>query len=392
MNLVATLFGIVNPLFAVPITIYDYTRRRKPFFCAVILAAAMAYVAYFYQSRYIGDLERYMNLLVLYKDIPFLECFDRFYSGLYALDAFFWVCARFADARMLVVITAFILYFIAFYVSLDYLSDLENMSSYHIVGVIVFIFSLLPYYSYLSSIRSSLALSFGTIAIYREYVKGKKSFGSYLLYILPILFHLAGALVILLRFALMLTGKKRYFIWAIGGVLLALMGSGIFNSARYLGGIFSELSDKMVEYSAYGGMMNSAWFVAVRSSIVTYLQKVFCAIVLGVLIWNSRELNDRTDSDVRINKMSQIGVCLSFIILGMLFFPTTFYLRFFAGLFPIILLSAYRNDDTNVLKKILLWGAAAGMFVIQLHTLVDNTNVSVFVKHLALGIMNLITY
>lgn len=392
MNLVAIMIGIINPLLAIPATIYDYIRRRRPFLCSAILAAAMAYVAYYYQSRYVGDLERYMNLLVLYRGIPLSECFDRFYTGLYALDVFFWLCARFADGRMLVVCTAFILYFNTFYVSLDYLGEHENMDTFHIIGVIVFIFTLLPYYSYLSSIRSSLALSFGTVAIYREFIKRKKGLAGYLLYVLPVLFHLAGTIVILLRFALLIKGKKRYYIWAVGGLLLALSGSGLFNSARYIGVIFSELSDKMVEYSAYGTMMNSAWFTAVRSSVVTYLQKGLCTIVLGMVIWNAKDNATQDENDSRIKSMSQIGTCLSLIILGMIFFPTTIYLRFFAGLFPLILLSAYRYNDTKQLKRLILWVAATGMIVIQLHILVVNTDVSAFTKNLALGIMNLANY
>lgn len=392
MYLVAIMLGIINPLLAIPITVYDFVMRRKPFLCSMILAIAMTYVAYFYQSRYVGDLERYMNLLSLYKGIPFLECFDRFYTGLYALDIFFWICAGFNDGRVLVLFTAFILYFITFYVSLDYLKEHVNITTYHILGVITFIFTLLPYYNYLSSIRSSLALSFGTLALYLEYVKGEKKLGNYLLYVLPLFFHLSGSLVIFTRFALLLTGKKRYFIWAMCGVLLALMGSGIFNSAKYLGTIFSELSYKMVEYSAYGEMMNSTWFIAVRSSALTYLQKGLCAVVLCVVIGNVREANDNVNKLLRIDRMFQIGICLSFIILGMIFFPTTFYLRFFTGFFPIILFSAYRFGDIHVFKKFLLWGVAAGMLAIQFHTLVDNTDLSAFIIHLLLGIMNLFTY
>lgn len=392
MNLVAIMLGVINPLLSIPLTVFDFVKRRKPFLCSVIIATAMAYVAYYYQSRYVGDLERYMNLLGQYKGIPFSQCFNTTYSGLYALDMLFWLCAKFTDGRMLVVLTAFILYLITFYVSLDYLMEQENIDAYYIIGVIAFIFTLLPYYYYLSAVRSSLALSFGTLAIYREYVKGKKNLGSYLLYALPALFHLAGVIVILLRFALLLTGKKRYIIWAAGGILLALMGSGIFNGARYVGGVFSDLSEKMIEYSAYGEMKNSIWFIAVRSSVVTYLQKGICAIVLGIVIWNVWDLNDKGNKAVRVDSMSRIGICLSFMILGMVFFPTTFYLRFFEGLFPIILLSAYRYDDTNVLKKMLLLAAATGMLVIQLHTLAVNTDVGLFAKHLGLGILNLIDY
>ena len=414
MNIIVILIGMINPLLSIPISIYNFLKQRSPFLCSVMLSTAMAYVAYFYQSRYVGDLERYMSLLALYKGIPLHACFDRVYSGLYALDIFFWICAKFTDERMLVVFTAFILYFCTFYVSLDYLNQFECIGDFHIVGVIILIFTLLPYYSFLSSIRSSLALSFGSLALYIEYVKGKKNLTAWALYILPILFHLAGSLVIFLRFALLIQGRKRYLIWATGGLILALMGTGLFNSVSYLNGVFTDLSDKIVEYSAYGSMKDSEWFISVRRSIITYLQKGLCAAVLAMVIcnakdernsdenewdeseldeneWDESELdeNELAENNINAKKMSEVGVCLSSIMLGMLFFPTTFYLRYFTGLFPFLILSAYRYGEMKWSKRLIIWGSAAAMLIIQVKTLSDNTDVIIFAKHLILGILNL---
>ena len=404
MNIIVILIGMINPLLSIPISIYNFLKQRSPFLCSVMLSTAMAYVAYFYQSRYVGDLERYMSLLALYKGIPLHACFDRVYSGLYALDIFFWICAKFTDERMLVVFTAFILYFCTFYVSLDYLNQFECIGDFHIVGVIILIFTLLPYYSFLSSIRSSLAVSFGSLALYIEYVKGKKNLTAWALYILPILFHLAGSLVIFLRFALLIQGRKRYLIWATGGLILALMGTGLFNSVSYLNGVFTDLSDKIVEYSAYGSMKDSEWFISVRRSIITYLQKGLCAAVLAMVIcnakdernsdeneWDESELdeNELAENNINAKKMSEVGVCLSSIMLGMLFFPTTFYLRYFTGLFPFLILSAYRYGEMKWSKRLIIWGSAAAMLIIQVKTLSDNTDVIIFAKHLILGILNL---
>lgn len=393
MNLLAILLGILNPLLVIPVTVSDYIRRHKPISCAMLLAGVMAYIAYFYQSRYIGDIERYMKLLSLYRDIPMAECFNRFYSGLYAFDFLFWICAKFSDERWLVVITSFLLYFNTFFVVLDYLKDSEEITPEYVISAIAFIFFLLPFYSYISSIRSSLSLSFGTLALYNEYIKGKKGILGYLLYALSLFFHLSGAFIVLVRFALVLKGKKRFIIWTAGGVMLALLGSGIFNSAKYFGGILSSISEKLIEYSAYGPMMNSRWYLAVRSSIATYVQKGICAAVLIIIIWNEQDENRKDESRSMHKRMSQIGVCISLIVLGILFFPTTFYLRFFTGLFPVILLSAFRTKGRHLaVSRVIIWGSTMGMLIIQLHTLFDNVNVNDFARNQMLGILNLFTF
>lgn len=391
MNLVALLFGMLNPLLAFPIALNGFTKRRKPIICAVLMAFTMAYVAYYYQSRYVGDLERYVNLLSLYRGIPLSDCFDRFYSGLYALDVFFWFSSRLSDARLLVMIVAFILYFITFYILLDYFSRREDLETKHIIVIITLTIALLPFYDYISSFRSSLALSFGAVALYREYVKGKRSVISYLLYVLPVLFHLAGAFIIVIRLAMLIKGKKQYFIWAIIGILVALLGSGIFNGFRFIGGFFADISDKMLEYSAYGNMMNSAWFQAVRSSLTASLKKALCAEVLLLVAWKGITTNDAKQNEDETAKLHKVGICSSLIILGMMFFPTTIYARFYMGLMPFTILSIYQIEENGIIKKTALASATIGMFAIQIHTMVDNVMLTDFAKSILLGILNFLS-
>ena len=107
--------------------------------------------------------------------------------------------------------------------------------------------------------------------------------------------------------------------------------------------------------------------------------------------WDESELdeNELAENNINAKKMSEVGVCLSSIMLGMLFFPTTFYLRYFTGLFPFLILSAYRYGEMKWSKRLIIWGSAAAMLIIQVKTLSDNTDVIIFAKHLILGILNL---
>ena len=45
MNLVAIMLGVINPLLSIPLTVFDFVKRRKPFLCSVIIATAIAYVS-----------------------------------------------------------------------------------------------------------------------------------------------------------------------------------------------------------------------------------------------------------------------------------------------------------------------------------------------------------
>lgn len=379
-------FTLIHPLLAVPAALSSFIKRRKTIHASIMAAIGLAYLAYFHESRYIGDIERYMKLLELYQKVPFSSCFDKFYTGLYALDIFFWLCAKLPNARLLVAVTGFILYFNTFYVCLDYI---KRNDKYKIIKIIIFIFTILPFYYYLSSIRSSLALSWGTIALYQEYVKKKKNPIYYLCYILPILFHLAGYVIILLRLALLIKGRKGCFIWIIGCVLIALMGSGRFNIAMYITGIFSDVSGKMHAYSAYGNMQNTAWFIGLSKSITARAIKFICSSVLCLVVWNA--LGDNKDNNSIAENMHQVSIRISLIILAMLFFPTAFYLRYFNGLFPFIILSAYPRNADKSLKYYILCSGAFLMLAIQAHIMIGQIpDLVVFAKNILLGILNLI--
>lgn len=386
MHIVAILIGIINPLFSTPLFLLDYWQRRKPVFSAFMLALVMGYIAFYAESKYIGDLERYMEMLSSYRDIPFIQCFDRIYSRLYVMDIIFWLCAKFSNPRMFVSVAAFILYFIVFYITFDFSkqSSLGKDNSRFLFLILVF---MLPFYYFLSSTRSSLALIVGILAIYQDVYKNNKKPLVFILYVIPIMIHQASVVILLLRLLWFLPEKTRKIVTGIVIVLILMMGLGVFNFAEGLIGydlnFLTDALNKAIGYSAYGTEQYSIWQTNLRNGLYSQTLKLYYAVVLVFIIIPNN--NSEVESDRNIIKFTRSAALL---VLALMFYPTGLYLRFVTGFCVFIVITAYIKYKSK-LGSFLLITASAGL-LLQMYSLFEAVPYKPFLIRLSLGIFNVL--
>lgn len=327
--------AVINPIFSFPLAIILWRKygRIKSGILSFWLAFAMGYIAYHAKSIYIGDLERYMEFLKFYKNTTLSNCYNLVYQQMYGFDLYFWFCAHFKDSRLLIGISGFILYFVFFYILLDYSKE-QNISG-SLTFILVFLAIMVePFYTYISSLRSSITLCFAILAIYREFCKKQVDILTILLYILSTQFHEAGTIIVAMRLLYFIPLKNKKNFNFILTVFVILFGIGIFSHFQGIYN-FGNILNKAHEYSVGGNAVNTKWANNVRSSLFFNTYKLYFLSITGVILFKYYT------KKLYINSIPELFFLWTSIILGMIFFPTSIYLRYLTPFIPMIVIMVY---------------------------------------------------
>ena len=253
----AVVVSCLNPMFGLPIVIADYIRSRKPFRSSILIGIIYSYISFFARSDYVGDLERYMAGLNNYKGRGVIDCIiNSNYSWLVSDNVFFWICSHFKNERIMIVLTTFILYFISYYIIFNVI---QNSATEIIRGMLLLSITILPFYLFISSLRSSLGISFCILALYFDLCKDKKNIGVLMLYIIGILFHPATIAIALLRI-LYLFCRNKIYLWAmIVFIIVVILGLGFVRLSPNINGPIGAFLKMIMDYSSSGQLQNSKW-------------------------------------------------------------------------------------------------------------------------------------
>lgn len=328
---------LINPLLAIPFAFRDYLESRRPAPCALCISFAMGYLAFYSESRYIGDLERYIQLLDKYREVPFFKCFDIFYSRLYLMDIFFWICSRFSNPRMLAVMVALVCYYCVLWIVLDFSREMDSDDEETKI-ITISVLCIIPFYSFIGAARSSVSIVLGAVALYRDVIKKKHDVLNLLLYLAPVFIHQAGIVAVLVKIIDILPGKAKKIITIAAMIILVCIGSGLFFFPRltmFKEGIIGSAVDKVFEYSEFGTQQYSAWAIAVRNGLFPRVRKIFFALPLVSIVLVRLHLTLNVEED------TSLSFIISSLIIGMFFFPTEIYLRFIMGFMDFIILGVY---------------------------------------------------
>lgn len=184
-------------------------RKYLPF---IVLGIGL--ISYSYPPKIEGDLTRYFQMAEDVGKLTFNESFgyfgknENFDGGLWGSIIVFWAVGKIGLVHILPMITACIVYGIAFYISCD---TAEQYEAYDIIPkVMIFQFSMLPFFSVVGNIRNISAFALIMLAVYLDTVKNKKNIGIFLLYVLPCFIHTSAVVLILLRLSLALSSKLKF--------------------------------------------------------------------------------------------------------------------------------------------------------------------------------------
>lgn len=285
--LILLIFGllyVINPVIAALFTLFviRYVKlgndESYSSIFAVCLSSTMAYIGYWARHGVnIGDIDRYIIFQQAYKGIRLLDCFDMRYKGLYAYDIFQWLCAKLSDSRLMIFFEVFIIYFAVFFTILS-LANSRKIGRQNTVRCLVLAICLLPFYSQMSYMRSSIATSFIMLAILRDLEFKKKDVITLLCYAIGCMFHQSAWVFVLFRVLGPVFSTKRKMTTIAIFSITALIGLGVQIFPQF-GGPVGEILDFANEY-ATGAVSRSSWAQGLSGSTYNLISRIIFAILI----------------------------------------------------------------------------------------------------------------
>lgn len=207
------------PILALPFVVMGaYLDTKKRNIYIILLALIMAVIGFHFtppNSEY--DLYRYNMLMDQMKNegIYYVKNISE-YKFFFVTNYLFYLVALTNVFELLPAITAFIVYYILFYIITDY-SYRNNISNNKYILTMIFMVMYIPAVPIFGGIRNALAYAIIILAIYRDMVISKKNLKTYFLYIIPLFIHSAVMPIYIFRILLCINSK---FIKGILNVLI----------------------------------------------------------------------------------------------------------------------------------------------------------------------------
>lgn len=369
MLFISLLFFLLHPFLSIgPIIKLWGKDDHSALKASIILALIMGFLSYYSRSKYYGDIERYVELLTYYKNVPFSGCFNLFYKGLYAQDIFFWLCSRLPDPWLMVFFVGFILYFISFYIIIDY-SSIVGIEKKDLVFLLFILLCILPFYNFICATRSSLALSYVYLGIYLRTHKKGRLVPVIILFALGCFTHEAAIATVFVFLVSSLIKKHYWLVGIVIALIVALFGSGLLTIVVSNNTILYNVINKGIGYAEGGSAANTVWARAVSGSIVARATRIYFFILLVLFLVGFFHGIQYKEAFYTFN----VPVSIGFMILGMMAFPTTVYLRYIMPFIPLGIVSYVEKKRiskqviTKKGKYILLFLAIIGM-LFQIYT------------------------
>lgn len=397
MFLIKSIITFINPILIIPTSLYLYKGKRRSSITAFWLSFAFGYLAYWAQAYTFGDIERYMQLLPMYHAAGFVNSLNFNYEGLVGINLLFWCCSQFNNPRILVFIAAFIMYYNIFYVVFHY-CEKEKVSYRNTLLLVFFIMMTQPMYKFISSIRSSIALSIISIALFREYYECKRDGKTYTLYILGILFHDGALAIVALRIIFTFLKKyKKLF------CCLILMGLFLVSRSRIIllylpQNRFTRAVGKIVSFSSEGTQSSIRWAQIMKNSLLARTYQVYTLIAFALILY-IYIINQRKDVKKTKNYYDFI-IIIMFFIIGMMFFSTSLYIRYVSGMFPLIITLAYKvcieptegkiSSGKYSLSQVAFILLAIIGVVLQIYDLSNSVELTTYFGRILKGVLNFI--
>ena len=298
-----------------------------------------------------GDLSRYIGRLYRYFPYSLKEAFSVYY-WLDVGEVFWdWLIARTDAPGLLSAVPQFIIYFIASYITCDYL-ERRNVPEL-IYKAFILQFFLVPQISTINNIYCVTAFSLVVLAIYRDLVQNKRNIATYALYILPCFIHNSAVILIILRVLAMLIKKARYISVAIAFLIPVLL-TVLYNNIGFFRN--NQLLYRVIVsgYRYYSEEGTAAYSVS-RLYFLSFIHNMLFSFLSAFLIlkFQNRKEDNNLDriTELKENTFLSFLLLVSVVAISCVIFNAPHYWRFnfvvklcVAGLLLLI------NDNPKIKK------------------------------------------
>ncbi len=268
--------------------LYPLIPRKHIKWLFVALVLALSVMAFFVEPYSTDDLAKYFRKLETLRPEGWGRFFERVEEGydhwnsLPVCGLYFFLISKFPENGMLPATTIFLAYGSMFLV-LWLAAERYKVGKWYLFLSSFFILSTYWFYDICSGVRNGLTFTLFCLFAYLELVEKKWKPGCWAGYIAMCLMHSSGILMLLIRIALFVSGKRNTRFMSFAVLFLMIVGGAV---APYIGDItgieyFSLLSEK-AEGTAEAGAFsaNTAYLVNISVYVVVVLLFFYCSSIL----------------------------------------------------------------------------------------------------------------
>ncbi len=396
MAILLILTSLLFPLPSIPFVLGYFWRTKRPVVCAIALGAAFGAIAVSLDVESQGDLYRYIATASEYSGRPLDYVVLGRYSDSPVASLFFWITANTVGADSLPFVVGFIVFTSASYIIFDYCARNDFAFRSICIAILAALFSISLFGS-VSAVRSSLAMSLGVLALYRDASRGKLNLLTVALYLLPCFIHTVGALVICVRLLSLLFGRKP----ALAGILSVFALPAVLSVAGLISSNVPLLAGAMDTLTYYDSWTETGWAAEVLSSSFQQMLRFTNSILLLILIITCRSI--LIQSRIRADRMAKvftssvlIGICMTLGIA--IFIASDVYLRtayFFEPLGIMLAIDSHAKSGAHEPGKVLgktltryaLVALSSALFLLYLFQMASSCSVSSILCALLFGVI-----
>lgn len=326
---------------AVFCVIYPFVPRKYIKWLFLALVVALSVMAFFVVPEKTDDLTNYFSQVASLRKGGFsllrrmIEDGSEDWDSLPVCGLYFYLISRFPDNGMLPAVTIFLAYGSIFWV-LWRAAKRYEVNKWYLFLASVFLLSTYWFYDICSGIRNGLTFTLFCFFAYVELVEKKWRPACWVGYVAMCLMHSSGILMMMVRLALLVSGRKGskltsvliFFVMIVGGAIMPHLGE--ITGIEYFQ-LLSQKAERAV--STAGTYSNTQYIVNISVYVISFLLFLFCSYVMNKL----EKYNSFSDykSFVQLLMMFMLGSItygLTFIRFARWVVPTVISVVFMVGM------------------------------------------------------------
>ena len=271
--------------------IYPLVPRKHIKWLFIALVLALSIMAFFAVPKDTDDLYNYFRTLAKLRRGGFkclrrmIENGEEHWDSLPVCGFYFYLISLFPDNGMLPAVTIFLAYGSMFWV-LWRASQRYEVNKWYLFVASFFILSTDWFYEICSGIRNGLTFTLFCFFAYVELVEKKWRPACWVGYVAMCLMHSSGILMMMVRLALLVSGRKGskltsvliFFVMIVGGAIMPHLGE--ITGIEYFQ-LLSQKAERAV--STAGTYSNTQYIVNISVYVISFLLFLFCSYVMNKL-------------------------------------------------------------------------------------------------------------
>lgn len=319
---------------AVFCVIYPFVPRKYIKWLFLALVLALSVMAFFVVPEETDDLSNYFSLIASLRKGGFsllrrmIESGSEDWDSLPVCGLYFYLISRFPDNGMLPAVTIFLAYGSIFWV-LWRAAKRYEVNKWYLFLASVFLLSTYWFYDICSGIRNGLTFTLFCFFAYVELVEKKWRPACWVGYVAMCLMHSSGILMMMVRLALLVSGRKGSKLTSVLISFVMIVGGAIMPHLGEITGIeyFQLISRKAERAASTSGFANGTQYLVNVSVFVVAI----CVFYYAVYVIKKQTEKYESFSDY-INFVQLIV----FFMLGSITFILTFF-RFARWVIPAVI-------------------------------------------------------